>query len=1215
MEEAYLCISTNTNTNMNSMKRFLSLTMALILVMSFVPLSIFAQAAASDHIAASYAANLNVMTTVATALKSEPNNAAGAAYTVAANNTLSVQALHRNTSGTYYYEVLYYNTTLYVKATDCKFVSHLTGDISITNVSSPASLPIGTSFSIKGDITATKNLIGTVTAGMYLNQNLSMAPAISASATVNAKSYSLYGSTVDAGMKFGSTPAGVYDYAVTVEAISYYIDSSGALATSSQNVTVTRRQCVVTDWRNPNKRTGFGIDVSSWNGYIDWSKAKNDIDFAILRIGFRTKIDSRFLEYAAGCEANGIPYGVYHYSYATTGAGAQEEAQWVINTLKSNGYNPIMGVWFDMEDESQAYLSTSTKEAICRGFCDTIRSAGYEAGFYGFLNWFSSSFTRDYLNTMPLWVVQIDGFTETGSTSHDRGTWLWQYSWEGSISGISGDVDCNISFANWPKPSSSGNSGGDPALSNCTYYPAYFSGSTTSSLNMRTGPGTSYSIIDTLSPSTSIEITGLYKNTSGGYWYQISYGGSTGYVDSGYVTPINYLYDDISVLSPTMDSNLTVGSPYTITGEITSKKNNIHTAYAKVYSGSNTQSTPILSSSDNCNAKSYNLRNSDVDYGLSFGSLSEGYYTYELSADVRNYYISGGTLQYQEKNVVLWTAAFTVGNPSVTPPVVECTHNIVNDAAVAPTCTSPGQTAGSHCSVCGKVITAQQTVPATGHSVVADAAVAPTCTSPGKTAGSHCSRCGIVITAQTSLPATGHNYANGRCSACGAADPSYVATSPDYYLFGFINGENHACEDDYTNLGNYKFVNGKLTVTFTADSYVGVKNGNNTDYYMTNGWLGIGTTTATLYSSNVLATADKLYVPGGKEIAFTLTVNNNGTLTLSYTAAEPVATPTVKPKAPTLTFKDEVTIDIHFQATDLGNLTGADLGLLTWSAARQDGTVADAEENVLGAAYNAATDRYIISTPGIPAKKLGDTVYMKLYVKLADGTYVYSSLFSYSPKTYATNLLNSSTDSRVKSLMVAMLNYGAAAQTYFSYRPYDLANRSLSAAQMSLVQNYSSGMVSASGSVSSSKIGIFGNTGGFSKKTPSVSFDSAFSIEYFFTPTYNPSGNITLYYWTQDDYNAAATLQPANATGRIVMIRQSNGSYHAAIDGIAAKDINKIIYVAAGYKVGTTTHCTGVLPYSIGTYCASQVSKATVAKDLSAATAVYGYYANAYFNG
>ena len=1164
---------TNTTINMKAMKRFLSLAMALVLVLSCVPLSIFAQAAASDYIATSYAANLNVRTKVSTALKSEPNNSASAKYTVAANNTLNAQALHQNTSGTYYYEVVYYNTTLYVKATDCTMVSHLTGDISITNVVSPASLAIGDSFGIKGDITSTKNMIGKITAGMYLNQNMSNAPAVSASDTVNGKSYSLYGSALDSALKFGSTPAGVYDYAVTVEAVSYYIDNNGSLATSSQNVTVERRQCVVTDWRNPNKSTGFGIDVSSWNGYIDWSQTKDDIDFAILRIGFSTTIDNRFLEYAAGCEKYGIPYGIYHYSYAVTGSGAKQEAQWVLNTLKTYGYEPVMGIWFDMEDESQAVLSSSTKEDICRGFCDTIRAGGYEPGFYGFTNWFDSSFISTYLNAMPVWIAQIDGFSSNGTATHDGGTWLWQYSWEGSISGISGDVDCNISYANWPKTSSSG---GNSDISDCTYYPSYFNGMiNTSSLNMRTGPGTSYSIISALSSGTSVEVTGLYKNNSGGYWYQINYNGTDGYVDASYVTQINFLYDDVAVLSPAMDSNLPVGEPYSLTGEIISENNNIYTANAKIYSGTNTQSSPVLSSSDNCNSKFYDLLNSDVDYGLTFGSLSEGYYTYEISADIRNYYISGGSLQYQEQNVVVWTAPFTVGDGTFTPPVEECSHNIVTDAAVAATCTSNG-----------------------------------------KTAGSHCSKCYEVFTAQEIIPATGHNYVNGRCSRCGASDPNYVATSPDYYLFGFINGANYACEEDYANLGSYRFVNGRLTVTFDTDSYVGVKNGNNSDYYMTNGWQGIGATTVTLYPTSALTTADKLYVPGGKEITFTLTVNGNGTLTLSYTAyQQQVTNPTVTPKAPSLTFKDEVTIDVHFTATDLGSLTGANMGLLTWSIAKDNGTVADAETNVRGATYNSSTGRYIISTQGIPAKKLGDTVYMKLYVQMSNGNYVYSKLFSYSPRTYATNQLQNSSDAKVKALMVAMLNYAAAAQNYFAYKPYDLANRNLTAAQKSLVSNYSSSMVPSSGSVSTSKAGIFTNSGGFSKKIPAVSFGSAFSIEYFFTPAYTPSGSVTLYYWTQADYNAVGTLKASNASGRIEMTPQGDGSYHCAITGIAAKDLNQTIYVAGGYKSGSTNHCTGILPYSIGTYCASQVSKATAAKDLAAATAVYGYYANAYFNG
>ena len=81
------------------------------------------------------------------------------------------------------------------------------------------------------------------------------------------------------------------------------------------------------------------------------------------------------------------------------------------------------------------------------------------------------------------------------------------------------------------------------------------------------------------------------------------------------------------------------------------------------------------------------------------------------------------------------------------------------------------------------------------------------------------------------------------------------------------------------------------------------------------------------------------------------------------------------------------------------------------------------------------------------------------------------------------------------------------------------------------------------------------------------------------------------------------------------MTAVGDGSYHCAVSGIAAKDLNQIVYVAGGYRSGSTNHCTGVLPYSIGTYCAAQYSMGSTAKDLAAATAVYGYYARAYFNG
>ena len=112
-----------------------------------------------------------------------------------------------------------------------------------------------------------------------------------------------------------------------------------------------------------------------------------------------------------------------------------------------------------------------------------------------------------------------------------------------------------------------------------------------------------------------------------------------------------------------------------------------------------------------------------------------------------------------------------------------------------------------------------------------------------------------------------------------------VVVDVDYYLFGYINGANYGCEDDYLNMGEYKFVDGKLTATFTEKSYVAVKTTDNAAWFMTNGYPGDDATSAVLYNTqNLGETADKLPVPASVEVNFTLVVNDDGTLTLSYVA-------------------------------------------------------------------------------------------------------------------------------------------------------------------------------------------------------------------------------------------------------------------------------------------------------------------------------------------
>ena len=99
---------------------------------------------------------------------------------------------------------------------------------------------------------------------------------------------------------------------------------------------------------------------------------------------------------------------------------------------------------------------------------------------------------------------------------------------------------------------------------------------------------------------------------------------------------------------------------------------------------------------------------------------------------------------------------------------------MVVDEAVAATCTEPGKTQGVHCSACGKVFNAQQTIPATDHSPVVDEPVKATCTEPGKTQGIHCKSCGKVFTSQQEIPALDHEYENAACIRCGAADPADI---------------------------------------------------------------------------------------------------------------------------------------------------------------------------------------------------------------------------------------------------------------------------------------------------------------------------------------------------------------------------------------------------------------------------------------------------------
>ena len=471
-----------------------------------------------------------------------------------------------------------------------------------------------------------------------------------------------------------------------------------------------------------------------------------------------------------------------------------------------------------------------------------------------------------------------------------------------------------------------------------------------------------------------------------------------------------------------------------------------------------------------------------------------------------------------------------------------------------------------------------------------------------------------TLTLSYTVNTCSHRYEGGACTLCGAADPSNEIST--YYLFGYINGQDYACEWNAGNVGQYRFVNGRLTVTFETGSYVAVKSSDNATWYMTDGWQGTNTKRATLYESRSLTNPNKLYVPGGVQITFTLKENSDGSLTLSYATYNSVPPGTsTKPsftlKYPTVSFEDSIVLNVYYAATNLQDVE--EMGLITFDSKVSSCNINNADHVVPGYAWSATDGYYFSSSAGIAAKNLGDTIYFAVYARLKDCSYVYSNLVSYSPKTYAYNQLKTGSN-EMKALVVAMLNYGAMAQKYFNYNTSNLIDADLTSAQRALVSGYTSSMMDSVVLPNDAKMGSMASNGGYVSRYPTISFEGVFSIHYYFKPSKTPTGNITMYVWNQADYNSASALSKGNATRVINMTKTSSDEYVATVDGITAKELDKGVYVAFCYTSGSTSYCSGVVGYSIGAYCTSQASKTGALADLAAACAVYGYYAKQLFN-
>lgn len=189
-----------------------------------------------------------------------------------------------------------------------------------------------------------------------------------------------------------------------------------------------------------------GIDVSQWQGYIDWQAVKNDgIQFAFVRAGHGGHtLDTCFQQNMVNANAAGIPVGVYFYSTAQNEAQAVQDAQFVIRSMK--GYLVSYPVVIDLEDSSQAHLSKQQIGRIAKAYCDEIRAAGYTPMVYCNENWYRNMIDVSMVSDVEMWVARW-GNTYSSDIPRD----IWQSCSTGRVAGINGNVDIDFGYPDYTK--------------------------------------------------------------------------------------------------------------------------------------------------------------------------------------------------------------------------------------------------------------------------------------------------------------------------------------------------------------------------------------------------------------------------------------------------------------------------------------------------------------------------------------------------------------------------------------------------------------------------------------------------------------------------------------------------------------------------------------------------------------------------------------------
>jgi len=318
----------------------------------------------------------------------------------------------------------------------------------VTTVQSGTTTATGKTTTQSGTTTAT----GKTTAQSGTTTATGKTTAQSGTTTATGKTTAQSGTTTAIGKTTAQSGTTTATGKTTTKARTTTVTTKATTTTAKTTAKPAATTTVITYATKPGIGAGAifeGVDVSVYQGNIDWNKAKADgIEFAIMRAGYGKYVsqkDKYFDQNMKNAKAAGLPCGVYWFSYALTPEDAIKEADACYEVIKN--YKLEYPVSFDMETESQMKLPKETVAQIIEAFCGRMESYGYYTTLYTYASFLNYKVDDRIFDKYDIWVAHYN----TSKPAFNRNYGLWQYSCTGSVWGITGNVDRDYVYLDYER--------------------------------------------------------------------------------------------------------------------------------------------------------------------------------------------------------------------------------------------------------------------------------------------------------------------------------------------------------------------------------------------------------------------------------------------------------------------------------------------------------------------------------------------------------------------------------------------------------------------------------------------------------------------------------------------------------------------------------------------------------------------------------------------